>query len=102
MPSGKVQHFPVQTRLVLNSIEGAVASAIEDGGLVQLYSYQAASHVAEGTLEIVLDRYEIEPPPVNIVYPHGRLVPQKVRAFVDFAMPRLREYLALSETQCSV
>ena len=102
MPSGKVQHFPVQTRLVLNSIEGAVASAIDDGGLVQQYSYQAASHVAEGTLEIVLDRYEIEPPPVNIIYPQRRLVPQKVSAFVEFARPRLHECLALIETQCSV
>ena len=102
MPSRKIQHFPVPTRLTLNSIQGAVDSAIRDGGLVHLYSYQAAPHIAEGTLEIVLDSYEIEPPPVNIVYPQGRLVPQKVRAFVDFAMPRLREYLALIETQCSV
>ncbi len=102
MPSGKIRHFPVQPRLLLNSIAGAVFSAREDGGLVQLYSYQAAFHVADGTLEIVLDRYEIEPPPVSIVYPQGRLVPQKMRAFVDFAMPRLRERLALVATQCSV
>jgi hypothetical protein len=47
--------------------------------------------VAEGTLEIALHRHEIEPPPVNTVYPQGRLVPQEVRAFVDFAMPRLCE-----------
>ncbi len=102
MPSRKIQRFPVPTRLTLNSIQGAVDSAVRDGGPVQLYSYQAAPHVAEGTLEIVLDGYEIEPPPVNIVYPQGRLVPQKVRAFVEFAMPRLRECLALIETQCSV
>ena len=101
MPSRKIQHFPVPTRLTLNSIQGTVDSAIRDGGLVHLYSYQAAPHVAEGTLEIVLDGYEIEPPPVNIVYPQGRLVPQKVRAFVDFAMPRLRECFVLIETQCS-
>ena len=87
---------------MINSIEGAVISAIQDGGLVQLYSYQAASHVAEGTLEILLDGYEIAPPAVSIVYPQGRLVPQKVTAFVDFAMPRLRECLALVERQCSV
>ncbi len=102
MPSRKIQHFPVPTRLTLNSIQGTVDSAIRDGGLVHLYSYQAAPHVAEGTLEIVLDGYEIEPPPVNIVYPQGRLVPQKVSAFVDFAMPRLRECFVLIETQCSV
>ncbi|MCZ6717534.1 MAG: LysR family transcriptional regulator [Gammaproteobacteria bacterium] len=102
MPSRKIQRFPVPTRLTLNSIQGAVDSAVRDGGPVQLYSYQAAPHVAEGTLEIVLDGYEIESPPVNIVYPQGRLVPQKLRAFVEFAMPRLRECLALIETQCSV
>ncbi len=102
MPSSKIEHISVSTRLTLNSIQGAVDSAIRDGGPVQLYSYQAAPHVAEGALEIVLEGFEIEPPPVNIVYPQGRLVPQKLRAFVEFAMPRLRECLALIETQCSV
>ncbi len=102
MPSGKIQHFPVQTRLMINSREGNVHSALQDAGLVQLYSYQAAPHVAEGTLEIVLERYEVNPPPVSIIYPQGRRVPQKMRAFVDFAMPRLRECLELIETQCSV
>ena len=101
MPSRKIRHFPVPTRLTLNSIEGAVDSALRDGGLVQLYSYQAAPHVAESTLEIVMAGYEIDPPPVNIVYPQGRLVPQKVGAFVEFAMPCLRECLVLVETQCS-
>ena len=101
MPSGKTQHFPVQPRLLLNSIEGAVFAAREGGGLVQLYSYQAASQIADGTLEIVLGSYEIEPPLVSIVYPQGRLVPQKVRSFIDFAMPHLRERLALVEAQCS-
>jgi len=101
MPSGKVRHFPVPSRLMLNSIEGNVQSAVHDGGLVQLYAYQAASHVAAGRLEIVLDRYEIEPTPVNLVYPQGRLVPLKLRAFADFAVPRLRERLATVERQCS-
>ncbi len=64
-------------------------------------SYQAAPHVAAGTLEIVLERYEIDPPPVSIVYPQGRRVPQKLRAFADFAMPRIRDSLGLIDTQCS-
>ena len=101
MPSGKIRRFPVSTRLTLNSIEGNVQSAFRGGGLVQLYAYQAAPHLAEGTLETVLDRYEIEPTPVNIVYPHGRLVPLKVRAFIDFALPRLRDRLGVVDRQCS-
>jgi len=101
MPSGEIQHFPVQSRLTLNTIDGNVHAALQDGGLVNLYSYQAVTHIADGTLEIVLDRYEIDPRPVNIVLQQGRRIPQKTRAFVDFAKPRLREYLAIIETQCS-
>lgn len=102
MASGKVRHFPVRTRLTLNSIEGNVQSALADGGLVQLYAYQAAPHVAEGRLEIVLDRHEIDRTPVSLVYPQGRLVPLKVRAFLDFAKPRLGTCLSLIESQCSL
>lgn len=102
MPPKKIQHSSVPTRLTLNSVEGVVDTALQDGGLAQLYSYQAAVHVAEGTLEIVMENYEIEPPTVSIVHPHGRPIPQKVRAFVDFAMPNLRKRLAFIEKQCSV
>lgn len=101
MPSGKIQNVPVRSRLTLNTIEGNVDAALQDGGLVNLYSYQAAAHVADGTLEIVLDSHEIDPTPVSIVYPHGRRVPQKTRAFVDFAKPHLRKTLALIERQCA-
>lgn len=101
MPSGKLQHVPVQTRLTLDSIEGNVQAASRSAGLAQLYSYQAAPHVANGTLEIVLDRHEVDPLPVSIVYPQGRPVPQKLRAFVDFAIPKLRERLSVVAEQCS-
>jgi DNA-binding transcriptional LysR family regulator len=101
MSSGEVQYFPVHSRLTLNSIEGNVLAAVQDAGLVNLYSYQAATHVAKGTLEIVLEGHEIDPVPVSIVYPQGKRVPRKVRAFFDFATPRLRDSLALIERQCS-
>ncbi len=101
MPSGKTQTVAVPTQLTLNSIEGSVDAALRDAGLAQLYAYQVAPHVAAGNLEIVLRDFEIAPSPVSIVYPHGRLLPRKVVAFVNVAMPRLRKCLALVETQCS-
>lgn len=100
MASGKVRRVPVRSSLTLNSIEGHVRTALLDGGLVQLYAYQASSHVADGGLEIVMERYEVDPPPVHLVYPQGRRIPLKLRAFVDFAMPRLRERLDLVASQC--
>jgi DNA-binding transcriptional LysR family regulator len=99
MPSGRIEHILVQARLTLNSIEGIVDAILQDGGLAQLYSYQVAPHVADGTLEIVLTPYEINPVPVSLVYPQGKFAPQKVRAFIDFVVPRVRECLARIETQ---
>jgi DNA-binding transcriptional LysR family regulator len=39
---------------------------------------------------VVLAAYEPEPFPVSLIYPAGRLIPLKLRAFLDFAVPRLK------------
>lgn len=101
MASGKIRRFPVQARSTLNSVEAIVDWAVQDGGVALMYAYQAAHHIADGALEIVLSDYEVEPLPVSFVYPQGGPLPQKVRAFIDYAMSRLRERLADIEKQCS-
>lgn len=101
MPMGKKQSVDVKPKLVLNSAEGAVDSALAHAGLTQLYSYQAAPHVATGALEIVLPDYEIEPVPISLVFPQGQRLPQKVKSFLDFAMPRLRERLIEIDNMCA-
>ncbi len=100
MPSGKPGEVLVRSRLLLNSAEGAIDSALEDGGLVQLYSYQAAPHVASGDLQIVLQEFEVAPLPVNFVLPHRQRVPQKVKAFMDYALPALRRRLLDVAAKC--
>ena len=97
----KTLRVPIQAKLVLNSVEGVVIAAVQDAGVAMMYSYQAAPHIADGRLEILLSDYEIDPLPVSFIYPQDELVPQKVRAFIDFAMPRLREQLAIITNQCS-
>ncbi len=77
-------------RLVVNSVRAAVASAIAGHGLARLFSYQVAAAVAAGGLRIVLAGDEPPPVPVHLLTPEGRLAVPKVRAFVDFAVPRLR------------
>ena len=101
-PPHRIEFVQVPTRLTLNSLQGLVDSAVRDGGLAQLYAYQAASQVAAGELEIVLSHYEVRPIPVSLIYPQGKLAPQKLRAFVDFAAPRLRKCLAVVDAQCAV
>ena len=81
-------------RLVLNSDRGAVASAVDGHGVTRMFSCQVAEHVREGALEIVLADDEEPPLPVHVISPNGRLSVPKVRAFVDFAVPRLRSRFA--------
>jgi DNA-binding transcriptional LysR family regulator len=81
-------------RLVVNSIRAAVASAVEGHGVTRMFSYHIAPEVNAGQLEIVLGADEHPPLPVHLVSPQGRLAVPKVRAFVDFAVQRLRPAFA--------
>lgn len=75
----------VRPRFATNSGDAAIDLAREDGGLVRALHYQVAPYVALGELEIVLAAYEPPPSPIHAVYPSARLLPARVRAFVDLA-----------------
>lgn len=81
-------------RLVINNVRGAIASAVEGHGVTRLLSYHVASEIKQGLLRVVLADAEPAPLPIHIVSPYGRLSVPKVRAFVDFALPRLRARFA--------
>jgi DNA-binding transcriptional LysR family regulator len=85
---------PIRTRLSVNTAEAAVDAAIANLGVTRVLSYQAANAVAEGKLKIVLAAYEPEPLPINVVYAGQSLLPRKMRAFLDFVAPRIRERAA--------
>jgi DNA-binding transcriptional LysR family regulator len=79
-------------RLVVNTVRAAVASAVEGHGVTRLFSYHIADEIRDGRLQIVLDKDEHAPLPAHLLAPHGRFSVPKVRAFVDFAAPRLKTY----------
>ncbi|MGN6122159.1 MAG: LysR family transcriptional regulator [Sphingomonas oligoaromativorans] len=81
-------------RLLINSIRGAVASAVEGRGVTRIFSYHIADELREGTLRILLADAEAPPLPVHLIAPQGRLQVPKVRAFTDFAVPRLKAHFA--------
>jgi DNA-binding transcriptional LysR family regulator len=90
---GATERFPVRSRLSVTTAEAALDAAIAGTGLTRVLSYQAAAAVRDGRLVVVLRDYEPEPNPISLVYPSGRLVPLKLRAFLDFAVPRLKARL---------
>ncbi|WP_404286692.1 LysR family transcriptional regulator [Microvirga sp. RSM25] len=81
-------------RLIVNSIRGAIVSAVNGRGVTRVLSYHLPQEVRDGSLEIVLKDHEPPPLPVHLIAPHGRLTVPKVRAFVDMALPRLRSHFA--------
>jgi DNA-binding transcriptional LysR family regulator len=98
-PGRRLLPVVVRPRLVVNSAAAAVASAVDGHGISRVMSYQAAAAVAAGKLVVLFAQYEPPPIPVHLVLPPGRSRTPKQRAFVDFAVPPLRQALAEAARQ---
>ncbi|WP_420475546.1 LysR substrate-binding domain-containing protein [Noviherbaspirillum sp. ST9] len=88
--NGRLVGVRVPPRISTNSVEAAVDACCDGVALGAFLSYQVQDAVRQGRLKPVLRKFETDPLPVSIVYPHGRLMPARVRAFIDLAVPRLR------------
>lgn len=84
---------PVQPRLVVNTAEAAIDAALLGAGVTRVLSYQIEKAVKAGSLLTLLKKFEPEAVPVSLMYTGQRQLPLKLRAFLDFAAPRLRTAL---------
>src|SRR5580704_18140045 len=84
----------VHPRLVVSTVETACDAACAGMGLTRAFSYHVEAAVEAGILATVLDAYRPPALPISFVYGAGRFLPIKVRAFLDFASPRLKARLA--------
>jgi DNA-binding transcriptional LysR family regulator len=85
--------IPIRSRLSVNTAEAAIDAAIAGVGMTRVLSYQMAEAATAGTLVTVLEDFEPAPWPVSLVYADQGLLPLKLRAFLDFAVPRLKAML---------
>jgi DNA-binding transcriptional LysR family regulator len=84
----------LRSRLSVNTAEAAVDAALAGAGITRVLSYQMAAAAEANKLKTLLRDFEPAPWPVNLVYAEQGQLPLKLRAFIDFAAPRLRESLA--------
>ena len=84
----------IHSRLIVNTAEAAIDAAMAGLGITRVLSYQVATAIRAGALTIALTEFEPPPWPVSLVFAGQRLLPLKLRAFLDFATPRLRERLS--------
>jgi DNA-binding transcriptional LysR family regulator len=80
----------IHSRLVVNTAEAAIDAAIAGVGITRVLSYQIASAMRTGALALALEEFEPAPWPISLVYAGQRLLPLKLRVFLDFAVPRLK------------
>lgn len=69
-----------------DDVLGGVTLAKHGAGVFQTYKFIVEKELADGSLVEVLQPYAGRSRPYTLLYPHGRYVPQRVRAFVDFLL----------------
>jgi DNA-binding transcriptional LysR family regulator len=84
----------IRPRFAVNTADAAIAAALASSGITYVLSYQVAAAIAAGSLRLILRDFEPEPLPVHLVYAGQSLLPIKLRAFLDFAVPRLKASIA--------
>jgi len=93
MPGKSEISVAVRSRLAVSTAEAAVDAAVAGVGITRVVSYQMASALRAGALEIALAEFEPPPWPVSLVHSGQGILPLKLRAFLDFATPRLKARL---------
>ena len=81
-------------RLTVTTAEAAIDAVSEGIGMTRVLGYQAVDAIARGSVTQVLAQFGRDESPVHLLYPAGAHPPPKLRAFVDFAAPKLRARLA--------
>lgn len=84
-------NIPIATAISCNDIDSSLEACVSGRGLGLFLSYQTAPYRNQKRLRYVLEEFETEPVPVQVVYQQARLVTSKVRGFVDECVIKLRQ-----------
>lgn len=92
--SGKSEiEVPIRSRLAVSVAEAAIDAVLAGAGLTRVLSYQVPNAVRAGMLALALEAFDTKPWPISLIHPGQGPLPLKVRAFLDFAGPRLKARL---------
>jgi len=80
----------IPSRLSVTDTESAVNAAISGVGITQQLYYQVKGAVDKGLINIILPDYEPHRVPVNLMHKSRKYMPQKMKSFLDFALPKLK------------
>lgn len=90
-PAFAVEPHP---KFAINTTEAAIQAALAGIGIIRVLSYQVFEQLRSGELQELLTEFAPEPLPVNLIHAPANPLARKVRSFLDWTIPRLRERLA--------
>ena len=79
----------VTGNLDFNQAAPALDACLAGLGFGMFISYQIEPYLKQKQLKIVLEKFEPPPRPINIVYPHARLLPARTRVFIEWIKQEL-------------
>ncbi|MEO5661226.1 MAG: LysR family transcriptional regulator [Polaromonas sp.] len=89
---GKPLRLAVSGNLEFNQIAPAVAACAAGAGIGTFFSYQVAPFLQNKQLRTVLEDFEPSRRPINVVYPHARMLPTRTRVFIEWIKNELQEF----------
>jgi len=92
--AGKPARMTLPIRFEINDALACISAAEQGKGITVALSYMVSNALRDGRLVPVLNKFRPPPVPVNIIYAQRRIVAPKIRAFIDFAAPRLSAALS--------
>lgn len=90
-PGGEAVSVPVRGPLRSNNLSAVLAACRAGLGFAALPWYVAGPSVAAGALQPLMQAHELPSQEVHAVFPSPKLVPGKVRTFIDFLQARFGE-----------
>ncbi len=92
--AGKPARITLPARFEINDTHACIDAAERGTGITIALSYMVTEAIRDGRLIPVLPDFTPPPVPVNFIYAQRRMVMPKVRAFIDFAAPKLSAALS--------
>lgn len=85
------QIVAVDGRITFSNASACLAAAQAGLGVAYVPDFVAKDSIRRGHVQVLLTEYALDPVDIQILYPDGRHLPNKVRVLIDFLVGALRE-----------
>lgn len=93
-PDRKPVALAVEPRLEVTAPDAAVCAAIDGVGITLVLEHDADEALRTGKLQVLMPEFEVDPVPVHMIHVSRNIMAIKLRHFIDFAAPKLRQSLS--------